>query len=53
MLQSPRETVSKFALKGTAFRAAPLKMVTALDTPIPHSESLENYVIPNEEKIVR
>ena len=31
---------------------APLKMVTALDTSIPFSEPLENYVLPNEEKIV-
>ncbi len=30
----------------------PLKMVTALDTSIPFSEPLENYVLPNEEKIV-
>jgi pyruvate dehydrogenase E1 component beta subunit len=32
---------------------APLRMVTALDAPIPYSEPLENYVVPNEEKIVR
>jgi acetoin:2,6-dichlorophenolindophenol oxidoreductase subunit beta len=31
---------------------APLKMVTALDTSIPFSEPLENYVLPNEEKIM-
>lgn len=31
---------------------APVKMVTALDTSIPFSEPLENYVLPNEEKIV-
>jgi acetoin:2,6-dichlorophenolindophenol oxidoreductase subunit beta len=31
---------------------APLKMVTALDTSIPFSEPLENYVLPSEEKIV-
>lgn len=30
----------------------PLKMVTALDTSIPFSEPLENFVLPNEEKIV-
>jgi pyruvate dehydrogenase E1 component beta subunit len=36
---------------GTALKA-PLKMVTALDTSIPFSEPLENYVLPNEEKIV-
>jgi pyruvate dehydrogenase E1 component beta subunit len=31
---------------------APLRMVTALDTPIPYSEPLENYVVPNEDKII-
>jgi acetoin:2,6-dichlorophenolindophenol oxidoreductase subunit beta len=36
---------------GTALKA-PLKMVTALDTSIPFSEPLENYVLPSEEKIV-
>ena len=36
---------------GNALKA-PLKMVTALDTSIPFSEPLENYVLPNEEKIV-
>jgi len=30
----------------------PIKMVTALDTTIPFSEPLENYVLPTEEKIV-
>jgi len=32
---------------------APVRMVTALDAPIPYSEPLENYVVPNEEKIVQ
>ena len=31
---------------------APLKIVSALDTPIPYSEPLENYVLPSEEKII-
>jgi acetoin:2,6-dichlorophenolindophenol oxidoreductase subunit beta len=31
---------------------APIKMVTALDTTIPFSEPMENYVLPSEEKIV-
>jgi pyruvate dehydrogenase E1 component beta subunit len=31
---------------------APIKLVTALDAPIPYSEPLESYVLPNEEKIV-
>ena len=37
--------------RGNALKA-PVKMVTALDTPIPFSEPLENYVLPNEAKIV-
>ena len=32
---------------------APIKMVTALDTSIPYSEPLENYVLPNEDKIAQ
>jgi pyruvate/2-oxoglutarate/acetoin dehydrogenase E1 component len=28
-------------------------MVTALDTPVPYSEPLENFILPNEEKIVQ
>jgi acetoin:2,6-dichlorophenolindophenol oxidoreductase subunit beta len=37
--------------RGNALKA-PVKMVTALDTSIPFSEPLENYVLPNEAKIV-
>lgn len=37
--------------RGNALKA-PVKMVTALDTSIPFSEPLEDYVLPNEEKIV-
>ena len=36
---------------GNALKA-PVKMVTALDTSIPFSEPLENYVLPTEAKIV-
>lgn len=32
---------------------APVRMVTALDTPVPYSEPLENYILPNEGKIVQ
>ena len=31
---------------------APVKMVTAMDCPVPYSEPMENYILPNEEKIV-
>ena len=32
---------------------APIRRVTAIDTPIPFSPTLERYVIPNEETISR
>src|SRR5271155_2371695 len=32
---------------------APIKMVTSLDATIPYSEPLENYVLPNEHKIIQ
>jgi acetoin:2,6-dichlorophenolindophenol oxidoreductase subunit beta len=38
---------------GFAALKAPVKMVTSLDTSIPYSEPLENFVLPNEEKIVQ
>ncbi len=31
---------------------APIHRVTAFDTPVPYSKPLENYFIPNEEKII-
>jgi acetoin:2,6-dichlorophenolindophenol oxidoreductase subunit beta len=32
---------------------APVKLVTAMDTPVPFSEPLEKHVLPSEEKIVK
>jgi acetoin:2,6-dichlorophenolindophenol oxidoreductase subunit beta len=32
---------------------APVKLVTALDTSIPYSKPLEDYVLPNEDKIIQ
>lgn len=43
---------AEVAEQGSRFLKAPIKMVTALDTSIPFSEPLENFVLPNEEKIV-
>ena len=37
--------------KGFDFLNAPIKRVTALDTPIPFSPPLEEFVLPNEAKI--
>jgi len=31
---------------------APVRLVTAADTPVPFSEPLESFVLPNEEKII-
>lgn len=43
---------AEVAEHGSKLLKAPLKMVTALDTSIPFSEPLENFVLPNEEKII-
>ncbi|HUJ40062.1 MAG TPA: transketolase C-terminal domain-containing protein [Candidatus Acidoferrales bacterium] len=57
--QAPRQSsaaaviAGEVAERGFECLKAPVRMVTALDTPIPYSEPLENYVLPNEEKIVR
>ena len=56
--QAPRHSsaaaiIAEVAEHGFEHLRAPIKMVTALDTSIPYSEPLENYVLPNEEKIVQ
>jgi pyruvate/2-oxoglutarate/acetoin dehydrogenase E1 component len=38
---------------GFDYLKAPLKMVTALDCSVPYSEPMENYILPNEDKIVQ
>ncbi len=43
---------AEIAEHGLKALKAPVKLVTALDTSIPFSEPLENYVLPNEQKIV-
>ena len=55
--QAPRHSSAAAVIAGdiaehTAGFLRALRMVTALDTPIPYSEPLENYVVPNEDKIV-
>jgi len=56
--QAPRHAsaaaiiAAEVAEKGFEYLRAPVSMVTALDTSIPYSEPLENFVLPNEEKIV-
>jgi acetoin:2,6-dichlorophenolindophenol oxidoreductase subunit beta len=55
--QAPRHSsaaaviAAEIAEHGFEHLRAPIKMVTALDTPVPYSEPLENFILPNEEKI--
>jgi len=57
--QAPRQSsaaaviAGEVAEHGFEYLKAPVRMVTALDTPIPYSEPLERYVLPDEEKIMR
>jgi pyruvate/2-oxoglutarate/acetoin dehydrogenase E1 component len=55
--QAPRQSSAAAVIAGEIVEHAvgdfhALRMVTALDTPIPYSEPMENYVVPNEDKIV-
>ncbi len=56
--QAPRQSsaaaviAGEVAEHGFGYLKAPVRMVTALDTPIPYSEPLERYVLPDEEKII-
>ena len=36
-----------------AYLKAPVRLVTAADTPVPFSEPLENFVLPDSNKIIR
>jgi acetoin:2,6-dichlorophenolindophenol oxidoreductase subunit beta len=57
--QAPRHSsaaiviAGEIAEHGLEYLRAPVKMVTALDTPVPYSEPLENYVVPDENKIIQ
>ena len=57
--QAPRQSsaavviAGEVAEKGFEYLRAPVIMVTALDASVPYSEPLENYLLPNEEKIVQ
>lgn len=55
--QAPRQSSAAAVIAGEIAEHAvadleALNMVTALDAPIPYSEPLENFVVPNEDKIV-
>jgi acetoin:2,6-dichlorophenolindophenol oxidoreductase subunit beta len=55
--QAPRHSsaaaviAAEVAEKGFQYLRAPIVMVTALDAPVAYSEPLENYLLPNEDKI--
>ena len=55
--QAPRHSsaaaviAAEVAEKGFEYLRAPVVLVTALDAPVPYSEPLENYLLPNEDKI--
>ena len=40
------------AEEGFSSLKAPIKQVTALDATVPYSQPMEEYVLPNEEKVV-
>jgi acetoin:2,6-dichlorophenolindophenol oxidoreductase subunit beta len=56
--QAPRHSSAAAVIAGEVAEhgfehlRAPIRMVTALDAPVPYSEPLENFVIPNEDKII-
>ena len=43
---------AEVAERGFDSLKASIRMVTALDTSVPYSEPMENYILPNEDKIV-
>jgi pyruvate/2-oxoglutarate/acetoin dehydrogenase E1 component len=55
--QAPRHSsaaaviAAEVAEKGFEHLRAPVVLVTALDAPVPYSEPMENYLLPNEDKI--
>jgi pyruvate dehydrogenase E1 component beta subunit len=57
--QAPRHSsaaviiAGEVAAQGFEHLKAPVRMVTALDTPVPFSEPLESYVLPDEDKIIQ
>jgi len=56
--QAPRQSsaaviiAGEIAEKGFQYLKAPVKLVTAMDTSVPYSETMESFVLPNEKKIV-
>jgi acetoin:2,6-dichlorophenolindophenol oxidoreductase subunit beta len=56
--QAPRHASAAITIAGEVaehalqFLKSPVRLVTAADTSVPFSEPLENYVLPNEDKII-
>jgi pyruvate dehydrogenase E1 component beta subunit len=56
--QAPRHSSAAVVIAGEVaehgfeYLKAPVRMVTALDTPVPYSEPLEKFILPDEDKIV-
>jgi acetoin:2,6-dichlorophenolindophenol oxidoreductase subunit beta len=56
--QAPRHSSAAAVIAGEVAEhgfehlRAPIRMVTALDTSVPYSEPLENFIIPSEDKII-
>jgi len=56
--QAPRHSSAAAVIAGEVAEhgfehlRAPIRMVTALDASVPYSEPLENFIIPNEDKII-
>jgi pyruvate dehydrogenase E1 component beta subunit len=57
--QAPRHASVAIVIAGEiaehafSYLKAPVRLVTAADTPVPFSEPLENFVLPDENKIVQ
>jgi len=57
--QAPRHASAAITVAGEiaehafSFLKAPVRLVTAEDTPVPFSEPLESFVLPNENKIIQ
>jgi pyruvate/2-oxoglutarate/acetoin dehydrogenase E1 component len=57
--QAPRHASAAITIAGEIaehalqYLKSPVRFVTAADTSVPFSEPLENYVLPNEEKIIQ
>ena len=57
--QAPRHASAAITVAGEiaehafSYLKAPVRLVTAEDTPVPFSEPLESFVLPNENKIIQ